>query len=102
MPATRLLAVVPGDEPSTFKAVEALAALCGTSPQPMDHAAGGFTFHLHSRKAKAFDLLRVHSDFLERGGLPSASSPQEFGAFLQAETAKWTSVVKQAQIKLED
>jgi ankyrin repeat protein len=52
--------------PAYVKAVEALAALCGTRPQPMSHAVGGFTFHLHSRKAKAFDLLRVHRDFLAR------------------------------------
>jgi hypothetical protein len=52
--------------PAYAKAVEALAALCGTRPQPMNHAAGGFTFHLHSRQAKSFDLLRVHRDFLKR------------------------------------
>jgi hypothetical protein len=52
--------------PAYAKAVEALAALCGTRPQPMGHAVGGFTLHLHSRKAKAFDLLRVHRDFLSR------------------------------------
>lgn len=51
---------------------------------------------------RALDDPRVRSDFLERGGLPSASSPQEFAAFLQAETAKWTNLVKQAQIKLEE
>jgi hypothetical protein len=53
--------------PAYAKAVEALAALCGARPQPMmNHAVGGFTFHLHSRKAKAFELLRVHRNFLAR------------------------------------
>jgi hypothetical protein len=53
-------------QPAYVKAVEALAALCGTRPKPMNHAFGGFTFHLHSHKAKTFDLLRVHRDFLAR------------------------------------
>lgn len=48
-------------------AVADLERLCGTPRQPMEFLAGGFTFHLHSANAPAFDLDRVHADFSGRG-----------------------------------
>ena len=48
-------------------AVADLEKRCGTPRQPMEHAAGGFTFHLHSAKARSFKLDRVQAEFLKRG-----------------------------------
>jgi tripartite-type tricarboxylate transporter receptor subunit TctC len=34
------------------------------------------------------------------GSVPNPSTPQEFAAFVEAEVAKWSALVKQADIKL--
>jgi hypothetical protein len=81
--------------PAYAKAVEALAALCGTRPQPMmNHAVGGFTFHLHSRKSEAFDLLRVHRDFLARSDCYVYASDSNGGTIAILPTTDVSEVVQ--------
>jgi ankyrin repeat protein len=51
---------------STFQvAVGELSAICGTEPQPLDDAAGGFSLHVRSNTR--IDTEQVQQDFLERG-----------------------------------
>jgi hypothetical protein len=57
-------------------AMAKLQALCGTPPQPVKHAAGGFSFHLHTKKVKSFDLLRVHEQFLKLGAYVFTTDPR--------------------------
>ncbi|GAB1577785.1 Bug family tripartite tricarboxylate transporter substrate binding protein [Bordetella petrii] len=53
------------------------------------------------------DMTRVLADpatvkgMLAAGAEPKPGSPAQFGAFLQAELAKWSKVIKQAGIKVE-
>jgi len=35
------------------------------------------------------------------GTLPAGSTPEEFAAFIDAETAKWGKVIREAKVKLD-
>jgi len=43
----------------------------------------------------------VESAYLATGTLPVTSTPAEFGAFVNAEIAKWGRVIREADIRTE-
>jgi tripartite-type tricarboxylate transporter receptor subunit TctC len=49
---------------------------------------------LNAEVRKALTSTLVAEQFLAQGLEPAASSPDEFGAYLQSEVAKWAQVVK--------
>jgi tripartite-type tricarboxylate transporter receptor subunit TctC len=56
---------------------------------------------LNTEIGNALKHPELRSRFLADGAEPVHSSPQAFGAFLKAEIAKWTSVVRKAGIRPE-
>jgi tripartite-type tricarboxylate transporter receptor subunit TctC len=50
---------------------------------------------------KVLAMPDVQKLLMAEGGTVSPSTPEEFAAFLRAETAKWTKVIKQAGITLD-
>jgi tripartite-type tricarboxylate transporter receptor subunit TctC len=56
---------------------------------------------LHREIAKVVRLPEVESGYLATGTLPVTSTPEEFGAFVKAEIAKWGRVIREAGIKPE-
>jgi tripartite-type tricarboxylate transporter receptor subunit TctC len=56
---------------------------------------------LNREVVKVLALPDVQKLLQAEGGLVSPSTPEEFAAFLRAETAKWTKVIKQAGITLD-
>ena len=56
---------------------------------------------LHAGMAKALQNPEVRQRLLNDGAEPVGSSPEEFAAYLRAETAKWAKVVQAAGIKPE-
>ena len=49
----------------------------------------------------ALSVPEVRERALAAGAEPLANSPQEFAAFIRAETKKWSEVIKAAGVKLE-
>ena len=56
---------------------------------------------LHSEIVRALDAPDVKERFTNLGFEPLRGTPEEFGAFMRAETAKWADVIKTAKIKLD-
>jgi tripartite-type tricarboxylate transporter receptor subunit TctC len=56
---------------------------------------------LNQEIVKVLALPDVQKLLMAEGGTASPSTPEEFAAFLRAETAKWTKVIKQAGITLD-
>ena len=56
---------------------------------------------LHAAFVGALKRSDVHERLLAAGLEPSASSPEEFRAYLASETAKWSKVARSAGVKLE-
>jgi len=56
---------------------------------------------IYREVAKAVHLPDVKQRFDAEGATPSGSTPAEFGAFLRAETAKWTEVAKRSGTRLD-
>ena len=56
---------------------------------------------LHSETVRVVHLPDVKQRFQFDAADPVGSTPAEFGAFLAAEIARWTKVVKDAGIKAE-
>ncbi len=56
---------------------------------------------LHGEISRVIRLPEVESAYLATGTLPVTSTPAEFGAFVQAEIAKWGRVIREAGIKPE-
>src|SRR6266851_2093397 len=50
---------------------------------------------------KVLDQGDLRKSFAEQGTDPAGGTPNEFGAFMRAESARWRDVVKQAGIKPE-
>jgi tripartite-type tricarboxylate transporter receptor subunit TctC len=95
------LALLPG-VPTTAEAglpgVEAIVwngifAPAGT-PQPVLRI-------LHREIVKAYNAPDVKKQVLDTGSEVVADTPEEFAAFVRAESAKWTKVIRDANIKPE-
>ena len=56
---------------------------------------------LRGTVAAALNDPETRRALLEQGGNPVGGTPEEFAAFLRAETAKWGEVVRAANIRLD-
>ncbi len=56
---------------------------------------------LHEVLAKSLKTPEAKQRLLALGALPSGNSPDEFAAFIKAETEKWAKVAKAADIRLD-
>ena len=56
---------------------------------------------LHAEIAKVLQQADIRDRLSKDGAEPVASTPEEFAAFIKAETAKWAKVVRDAGIKPE-
>jgi tripartite-type tricarboxylate transporter receptor subunit TctC len=56
---------------------------------------------LNTEIARALHAPDVREKFTASGLEAIGGTPEEFGAFLRAETAKWAKVIKAANIKAE-
>ena len=54
---------------------------------------------LHAKLVKAMALPDVREKMVAQGTDPVGSTPEAFGAFVKAESAKWIRVIRQANIK---
>lgn len=52
--------------------------------------------------ARIITMPEVRDRILAQASIPISNSPEEYAAFIQAETKKWTEVVKQANIKADE
>lgn len=57
--------------------------------------------HLHREIVSVLRMPDVKEKLAAQGTDPVGSSPEEFGAFMTAETAKWALVIKEANIRAE-
>jgi tripartite-type tricarboxylate transporter receptor subunit TctC len=62
---------------------------------------GAIVTRIHAETRKALAQPDVKDRLVTLGAEGVGSSPQEFGAFVQAEIAKWARVVKQAGLRIE-
>jgi tripartite-type tricarboxylate transporter receptor subunit TctC len=81
---------VPGFEVSNWN------GLLGPAAVPKD-----IIDKLHREVGKVLQAADVKERFLKEGFTPVGNSPAEFAAYLKAETAKWTKVIKSAGIRAE-
>jgi tripartite-type tricarboxylate transporter receptor subunit TctC len=81
---------VPGYEASAWYG---LFAPAGTPPATVSR--------LHAEAAKALRRPEVRERLLVLGAEPGGNTPAEFTAFIQAEAAKWSKVVREANIRLD-
>ena len=81
---------VPGYEASNWWGI---AAPTGTPPAVVER--------LHKELSAILASAETQKRFLDEGADVVRMSPAEFGAFIAAETAKWTRVIKEADIKPE-
>ena len=51
--------------------------------------------------SRIVQLDDVKSRLEGMGTLPAGSTPEEFAAFVDAETAKWGKVIREAKVKLD-
>ena len=56
---------------------------------------------LHAEVVRVLQLPDIRERFLSDGAEPVGSSPEEFAAFIRAETAKWAKVIKDAGLRPE-
>ncbi|MBC8120066.1 MAG: tripartite tricarboxylate transporter substrate binding protein, partial [Burkholderiaceae bacterium] len=56
---------------------------------------------IQSDVAKALATSELRERFLAQGAQPSGSTPDDFAAFIRAETDKWTKVVKISNAKVD-
>jgi tripartite-type tricarboxylate transporter receptor subunit TctC len=56
---------------------------------------------LRSEIVKALNLAEIRDKLLALGADPVGSTPEEFGAFMKAETIKWARVIREANIRVE-
>jgi len=56
---------------------------------------------LHRELVKAYNAPDVKSQVIATGSWVAADTPEEFAAFIRAETAKWAKVIREANIKPE-
>jgi tripartite-type tricarboxylate transporter receptor subunit TctC len=63
---------------------------------------GDTVVRLNSEMRRILDQPETRARLLSIGSGPAHGSPEEFSAFIRAETAKWAKVVKEAGITAED
>ena len=56
---------------------------------------------LHRELVRAFNAPDIRDQVINTGGDVAADSPEEFAAFVRAENAKWSKVIRDAGIKAE-
>ena len=56
---------------------------------------------IHGDLSRVLRSPEVRDNILAQGAVPMATSPEEFAAFLKAETAKWAKVIKDANIRAD-
>ena len=56
---------------------------------------------LHVEIVKVLRMPDIRERLSSQGADPVGSSPEEFGAFMKAETAKWARVIKEANIRAD-
>lgn len=56
---------------------------------------------LHTEIVKALNDPEIHAKLVAQGTDPVGSTPEAFGAFLKAETAKWRKVVQDGNVKAD-
>ncbi|HSQ04449.1 MAG TPA: tripartite tricarboxylate transporter substrate binding protein [Burkholderiales bacterium] len=56
---------------------------------------------LHTELVKTLNLEDVKERLASQGGEATSSSPDQFAAFMRAELAKWTRVIKASNIRVE-
>lgn len=56
---------------------------------------------LHAETVKALEQPEVRSRIAANGADPVGNSPEEFGAFIASERAKYARIIKEANVKLE-
>jgi tripartite-type tricarboxylate transporter receptor subunit TctC len=81
---------VPGYEASNWWGI---AAPAGTPPAIVER--------LHRELSAILSSADTQKRFLDEGAEVVRMSPAEFGVFIGAETAKWTRVIKEADIRPE-
>ena len=81
---------VPGYVSTSFSG---LAAPAGT-PAPMID-------RLNREARRVVELAEFKARFTDSGGLPQASSPEEFGRMVEGEIAKWRKVVEERKIEAQ-
>jgi tripartite-type tricarboxylate transporter receptor subunit TctC len=65
----------------------------GTSPEVIRR--------LHGEVVKAMNVPDIREKLIAQGTDPVGSTPEEFGAFMKSETAKWARVIKAANIRAD-
>jgi tripartite-type tricarboxylate transporter receptor subunit TctC len=81
---------VPGYDSSAWFGVVAPA---GTPP--------AIVARLNAEINRAVGLADMRERFAQQGALPASGTPEEFGAFILSEIAKWAKVVKASGAKVE-
>jgi len=56
---------------------------------------------LHSEVVKAMNVPDIREKLIAQGTDPVGSTPEEFGAFMKSESAKWAGVIKAANIRAD-
>jgi tripartite-type tricarboxylate transporter receptor subunit TctC len=56
---------------------------------------------LHTEVVKAMAVPEIREKLVAQGTDPVGTSPEEFGAFMKSETAKWALVIKAANIRAD-
>ena len=56
---------------------------------------------LQTEVARAFKRPAVREKMIQQGADPSGNTPEEFGAYMRAETEKWAKVIKSAGLKAD-
>jgi tripartite-type tricarboxylate transporter receptor subunit TctC len=64
------------------------------TPQPV-------VSRLNSALAKILGTSGIRESFAKQGADPAGGSPEQFDAFIRADSARWGDVIKQAGIKPE-
>jgi tripartite-type tricarboxylate transporter receptor subunit TctC len=68
--------------------------LVGPAELPLEIVA-----KLQGEVARALNIPEIRSKLVQLGADPVASTPEQFAAYLRAETAKWATVVKASGAK---
>jgi tripartite-type tricarboxylate transporter receptor subunit TctC len=56
---------------------------------------------LNTEIVKAMKVPEIATKLVAQGSDPVGSTPQEFGAFIKSQSAKWARVVKEANVRIE-
>lgn len=70
--------------------------VCVPSATPKEIVA-----RLNAEISKILRSTEAHDWFAEQGGEPIVETPEEFGAFISAEHARWGAIIREAGIKVE-